>query len=104
MVEALNHQQFAAVDETRANISPSPLWGEGRGEVMSLACGSGRGWRSRVRVVGKFHLFRQGMADFETFGELAEQDRVLFGQNASQPMTHELQNEFALTPALKLLL
>ena len=48
-------------------------------------------------------LHWQRATDFETFGELTVEDGVLARQHAGQPMAHELQDEFALALALKLL-
>lgn len=74
-----NHQQIAALDETWANTSPSPLWGEGLGGVLFDQ-----------------RLFRQGMADFETLRQVTEQGRTFLGEHAGQPMAHELQNELTV--------
>jgi len=71
--------------------SPSPLWGEGRGEVFF----------AHLFWPGQW-LRRQGRADFETFRQVAEQRGLLFGQHAGQPMPHATQQMFAPGRALKL--
>ena len=71
--------------------SPSPLWGEGRGEVFF----------ANLFWPGQW-LRRQGRADFVTVRQVAEQRGLLFGQHAGQPMPHARQQMFAPGRALKL--
>jgi hypothetical protein len=47
-------------------------------------------------------MSRQRVADFETFRQVTEKGGAFPGQHAGQPMSHEHQDEFALTLALKL--
>jgi hypothetical protein len=82
---ASGHQQFAAVDETADRLV-------GRASL-----------RANGRARHSVRAGRQFQADFEIFGELTVEDGVLARQNAGQPMAHELQDEFALALALKLL-
>ena len=66
----------------------------------SLA-GVGKGGAAGCRLGGNSHLLRQRLADFETFGELAEAGGVFPGQHAGQPMPHACQQMFAALLALE---
>jgi hypothetical protein len=63
----------------------TPRAGSGVGRDIALRCPDAAARRP-------YRLLRQRQTDFETFGELAEKNRIFFRQNTGQPVPHAGQD------------